>query len=217
MTVTYRAWPVTDDLSDAMTSFQALAGEVPLGAMGPVSVSIDDLACASNGSTANTTANAALAHAVPIWRPAHRSHAPGSPEGYRVRKRTKQRTTPDLMQARDPASIRDAARRKRERLVKSELLAIRVDTAPMALDASVLDIAIAITFGILQAWLDGELIPTMPLAMPTHTFRMRKADPPATTAHAIEPACSPPGTRELGAQAATIAPQRCTVICPVAG
>ena len=50
MTVSYRAQPVTGELSAAMSSFQQIATDVPLGAIGPVSVFIDDLACASNGS-----------------------------------------------------------------------------------------------------------------------------------------------------------------------
>jgi len=50
MTVTYRAQPVTGDLSDAMTSFQEMASDVPVGPLGPVSVFIDDLACRSKGA-----------------------------------------------------------------------------------------------------------------------------------------------------------------------
>jgi hypothetical protein len=50
MTVTYRAQPVSGDLSAAITSFQELAGDVPTGTLGPVSLFIDDLACASKGS-----------------------------------------------------------------------------------------------------------------------------------------------------------------------
>jgi len=50
MTVSYRAQPVTGDLSDAMSSFQQMASDIPIGAIGPVSLFIDDLACASKGS-----------------------------------------------------------------------------------------------------------------------------------------------------------------------
>ena len=50
MTVTYRAQAVTGNLSNAMTSFQAMESDIPIGAIGPVSVFIDDLACASSGS-----------------------------------------------------------------------------------------------------------------------------------------------------------------------
>jgi hypothetical protein len=49
-TVTYRAQPVTGELSGAMSSFQGVASDIPLGPVGPVSLFIDDLACASEGS-----------------------------------------------------------------------------------------------------------------------------------------------------------------------
>jgi hypothetical protein len=50
MTVTYKAQPVTGDLSDAMATFQQIASDIPIGTLGPVSVFIDDLACGSKGS-----------------------------------------------------------------------------------------------------------------------------------------------------------------------
>jgi hypothetical protein len=62
MTVSYRAQPVTGALSDTMSSFQQIATDIPLGAIGPVSVFIDDLACASKGSYCKDSSQCCSGH-----------------------------------------------------------------------------------------------------------------------------------------------------------